>query len=190
MISLAPFASCSGADWDEVMTIYRGAFPGKERWEESRYAEALADPLFEADAIRIGERTAGLLFHWQAGPLRYVEHLAVDPALRGQQVGSRALDALGERFGRLVLEIDPPEDGISVRRLHFYERQGFVVNPWHYLHPSFRRPFEPHRLVLLSRPTPLTNEEARDFADFIREHVLLYSDHERPDLPRIDAPAR
>lgn len=187
--TLVPFASCDDPGWAEAMTIYRSAFPAKERWHEERYAEALADPLFEADAIRIGDRMAGLLFHWQAGPFRYVEHLAVDPALRGQQVGSRALEALGERFDRLVLEIDPPEDEISVRRLHFYERSGFVANPWHYLHPSFRRPFEPHRLVLLSRPAPLGNDEARAFADFIREHVLRYSDHEHPELPRIEMPA-
>ena len=53
------------------------------------------------------------------------------------------------------------------------------------IHPSFRRPFHPHRLVLMSRPEPLTDDEAHRFADFIREHVLRYSEHEHPELPRI-----
>mgnify|MGYP006974553350 FL=1 len=83
------------------------------------------------------------------------------------------------------MEIDPPEDEISVRRLHFYQRLGFVENPQEYIHPSFRKPFHAHRLVLMSRPGPLTNEEARDFADFVRERVLRYSEHEAPTLPRL-----
>ena len=74
---------------------------------------------------------------------------------------------------------------ISVRRQHFYQRLGFVVNPYAYIHPSFRRPFHPHRLVLMSYPEALTYEEARGFADFIRERVLRYSEHENPELPRL-----
>ena len=51
---------------------------------------------------------------------------------------------------------------------------------------KLRQPFEsPHRLVLLSRPTPLTDDEARRFADFIRETVLRYTEHEAPDQPRL-----
>lgn len=65
------------------------------------------------------------------------------------------------------------------------ERLGFVTNPNEYVHPSFRRPFHPHRLVLMSYPEVLTYEEARSFADFIRERVLRYSEHENPALPKL-----
>ena len=99
-------------------------------------------------------------------------------------MGSKALAAFSEGK-RVILEIDPPEDEISIRRLHFYRRLGFVENPQEYIHPSFRKPFHAHRLVLMSRPGPLTNEEARDFADFVRERVLLYSEHEAPALPKL-----
>ena len=44
---------------------------------------------------------------------------------------------------------------------------------------------QPHRLVLMSYPEALTYEEARGFADFIRERVLRYSEHENPELPRL-----
>ena len=120
----------------------------------------------------------------KAGDFHYVEHLAVSPRLRGQNMGSKALAAFAEGR-RVILEIAPPEDEISVRRLHFYQRLGFVENPQEYIHPSFRKPFHAHRLVLMSRPGPLTNEEARDFADFVRERVLRYSEHEAPTLPRL-----
>lgn len=89
------------------------------------------------------------------------------------------------RSGRVILEIDPPVDDISIRRLHFYERLGFVANPYQYIHPSFRKPFTPHRLVLMSYPGAITYEEARSFADFVREAVLRYSEHEAPTLPNL-----
>lgn len=179
------FTSRRDKGWDEAWRLYESSFPACERWDESAYDQAFADPAFAADGVWLGETFVGLLFHWSHDAFDYIEHLAVSPLRRGQSLGSRILDAFCQNR-RVILEIDPPEDEISIRRLHFYQRLGFVSNPHPYIHPSFRRPFHPHRLVLMSRPGTLSDEEARRFADFIREHVLRYSDHEQPDLPRID----
>ncbi len=85
---------------------------------------------FEADALRMEGAVAGLLFHWRYGPYRYVEHLAVDPALRGRNIGSQALTALRERCAGIVLEIDPPfgrtlraPPAFSAERLGFYPQR-------------------------------------------------------------------
>ena len=40
-----------------------------------------------------------------------------------------------------------------------------------------RRPFQPHRLVLMSYPGPLGRQEAAGFEDFVHREVLKYSDH-------------
>ena len=183
-LQFLPIGSRYDALWAEVWALYEASFPACERWNGDDYDRAFADPLFEAAAIRFDGAFAGLLFHWKGDGFHYVEHLAVSPRLRGQGMGSRALAAFCEGR-RVILEIDPPEDERSVRRLHFYERLGFVANPHEYIHPSFRRPFQPHRLILMSRPGPLTDAEARRFADFVREQVLRYSEHERPELPRL-----
>ena len=167
-LQFIPFKSRADKGWDEAWALYEISFPDCERWNAAGYDRAFGDPHF----------------HWKAGDFHYVEHLAVSPRLRGQNMGSKALAAFAEGR-RVILEIDPPEDEISVRRLHFYQRLGFVENPQEYIHPSFRKPFHAHRLLLMSRPGPLTNEEARDFADFVRERVLRYSEHEAPTLPRL-----
>ena len=178
------FKSRSDKGWAEAWALYEASFPDCERWDGTGYDRAFGDPHFEADGIWRGDEFIGILFHWNAGDYRYVEHLAVSPRLRGQNMGSKALAAFCQGR-RVILEIDPPEDEISVRRQHFYQRLGFVANPYAYIHPSFRRPFHPHRLVLMSYPEALTYEEARGFADFIRERVLRYSEHENPELPRL-----
>lgn len=183
-LQFLPFTSAADKGWAEALEIYRTSFPEMEQRSEEQHLRTLRDPAFVADGIWLGDRLAGILYHWRCNGSCYVEHLAVSPAVRGQQIGSRAL-AQFCRDRRVVLEIDPPVDDVSIRRQHFYERLGFVANPHEYIHPSFRPPFQHHRLVLMSYPTPLADDEAHRFADFVRERVLLYSAHEAPALPRI-----
>lgn len=184
-LQFIPFESRSDKGWAEAWDLYEESFPRCERWNAQGYDRAFGDPRFEADGIWRGEEFIGILFHWNAGAYRYVEHLAVSPTVRGQNMGSKALTAFCRKVGRVILEIDPPVDDISIRRRHFYERLGFVANPYEYIHPSFRKPFTPHQLILMSYPGPLTYDEARGFADFVRETVLGYSEHEAPTLPKL-----
>ena len=183
-LQFIPFTSPADRGWAEAMEIYRRSFPYKEQRSEEDHVRALRDPHFRADGIWCGDEFVGILYHWQGDGWHYGEHLAVSPALRGRNMGSKALAAFCEGR-RVILEIDPPADEISIRRLHFYRRLGFVENPHEYIHPSFRRPFEQHKLVLMSYPSPLTDDEARRFADFVRETVLRYTEHEAPQLPRL-----
>ena len=160
-LQFIPFKSRADKGWAEAWELYEKSFPYNERWSEEAYDRAFGDPNFEADGIWRGDEFIGILFHWGADGYRYVEHLAVSPALRGQNMGSAALSAFCRKVGRVILEIDP------------------------YIHPSFRKPFTPHRLVLMSYPGAITYEEARSFADFVREAVLRYSEHEAPTLPNL-----
>lgn len=180
-----PFTSPEDKGWAEAEEIYRNSFPYKEQRSPEDHERALGDPHFAAEGIWRGEEFIGIIYHWNMDGWYYVEHLAISPHLRGQNMGSVALSAFCDKVGRVVLEIDPPVDEISIRRLHFYQRLGFIRNPHEYIHPSFNEPFESHKLVLMSYPEPLTNNEARSFADFVREVVLSYSAHECPTLPKL-----
>ncbi len=183
-MEFTPFTSPADPDWDEAWRLYESAFPRKERRTLRDHLRALADPRFHADAIREEGRLVGIVYWWRYDERTcYAEHLAVSPALRGHSIGSRAFAEFCARHPRVVLEIDPPEDEISVRRLGFYRRLGFVENPQEYLHPSFSAPFETHPLVLMSRPEPMDDGEVRRLAAFVREVVLRYSEHEAPQLP-------
>lgn len=185
-LRFVPFTSPADKGWDEAWAIYENSFPYKEQRSMEDHLRALEDPRFEAEGIWLGDRLAGFLNHWTWGEgFSYCEHLAMSPELRGQRVGSRALEAFCARAGKVVLEIDLPVDDISIRRLHFYQRLGFVDNPYVYRHPSYRPPFTTHQLVLMSYPDPLTDAEAERFADFVREEVLRYSRHESPALPQL-----
>lgn len=180
------FKARSDKGWAEAWSIYQASFPPFEQWHEECYSRAFSDPRFEADGIWRGDELVGIIFHWDAGEYRYVEHLAISPALRGQNIGSIALSAFCRKVGKVILEIDPPVDEISIRRERFYRHIGFFINPYEYIHPSFRKPFQPHQLFLMSYPTAITYQQAKTFVDFVREVVVGdYSEHEAPTLPRL-----
>lgn len=95
-----PFKSRSDKGWAEAWALYEASFPDCERWDGTGYDRAFGDPHFEADGIWHGDEFIGILFHWNAGDYRYVEHLAVSPRLRGQNMGSKALAAFCPRAAR------------------------------------------------------------------------------------------
>ena len=101
-----------------------------------------------------------------------IEHFAIDPRCRGQQLGSRALTAFLSQPGKVVLEIDPPTTDIARRRQRFYTRLGFCHCPQSHTHPAYHTQFAPHPLVLMAAPAPLTPGEFVRFQHFLRETVM------------------
>ena len=169
----------------QAMQLYQSSFPLHEQRKPDAQRAILKEPDYQFNLLMEEDHLMGELLCWETQEFIYVEHLCILPQLRGQHCGSRALELLEQRGKPVILEIDPPVDDISIRRRHFYERLGFVANPYEYIHPSFRKPFTPHQLILMSYPGPLTYDEARGFADFVRETVLGYSEHEAPTLPKL-----
>ena len=87
-------------------------------------------------------------------------------------VTRRALELLQGMGKRIVLEIDPPEDAIAVRRKGFYERCGFAVNPYPHIHPPYHRGNEGHALVVMSWPGALPPQEYSAFAQYLQRRVM------------------
>lgn len=129
-----------------------------------------------AESVWDGDLFVGLVFWWLADEgCAYLEHLAVEPVLRGHNYGARILHDLCRRAGRVILEIDPPEDEISRRRRGFYERNGFVYNEYDYIHPSYLRPPQPHRLMVMSYPEAISPAEFEAFRTFARGVAVEYT---------------
>ncbi len=164
--------------WPDVWRLYEVSFPDYERRGPESHRRADADPRFRGVAGLEGGGLAGLLFYWVDGGMAFVEHLATEPRLRGSGIGSALMRWLFAAYPgtHVILEIDPPEDDISRRRLRFYERLGFHVNDYPYFHTSYSLGGPRHPLVLMSRPDPIDREEFDAFLRFVRGVVLQYVD--------------
>lgn len=104
--------------------------------------------------------------------------MAVNPQMRGKRIGSKLLgDFIAANAGKtVVLEIDPPEDEVSKRRLAFYERVGFTNTGRIFRHPSYNKNGTGHDLLILSYPGELDETAYRKFTETVTEKVLKYVD--------------
>ena len=163
----------SHPDWPLVWQIYGSSFPRYEQRQPQHQELKMGDSRFHCQLFYQGEQLLGFIFWWDCGEQIYIEHLAINPALRGQNHGSRLLAAFCETAGRpVILEIDPPEDEISLRRLRFYQSLGFCLNEHDHVHPPYQPDCEGHALRVLSYPAPLDKEDYLRFNKVLVETVM------------------
>lgn len=163
----------------QVWPLYESAFPACERRSAAHHHRALGDAEFFAHTIYSGEQFAGLVHFWQWGDMAYIEHLATSPEVRGGGIGGRVVEWAKEATAGklLVLEIEPPVDELTCRREGFYKRHGLVSNPqFEHIHPSYSQETDPHQLILMSWPRPITQAEFDEFRRYLLGRVLAYSD--------------
>ena len=99
---------------------------------------------------------------WEFETFIYVEHFAVNPVLRNGGVGSKMLKALTEDAEKMIiLEVEPPTEEIAVRRVRFYERNGFFFNDYPYIQPSMGEGRKETPLFLMSTERKIDEEEYR-----------------------------
>lgn len=166
--------------WKQVWNLYESSFPLAERRREEDHLRACENPMFFPLSAWEGSQLLGLLFYWEWDAYRYLEYLAVSPELRGQGFGSQLLRHLKDSDHTIILEIDPLINELSVRRLQFYERAGFTLTPYRFVHLPYRREAQPIELLILSYPKMITKEQHTDFLEFVEEKVILYCEGAMP----------
>lgn len=77
-----------------------------------------------------------------------------------------------ERKKTVILEIDPPNDEVSVRRKAFYERAGYRANPFEHIHPPYRNEYKGHRLVVMTCPAAISENEYKNFNSYLENVVM------------------
>ncbi len=90
---------------------------------------------------------------WHLTGFTFLEHFAVAPAVRGEGIGRKALEAVVKATPLpFILEAEPPLTEVAKRRISFYERAGFWVNDFEYRQPPYGAEKPWVKLLLLSYP--------------------------------------
>lgn len=149
--------------------IYEESFPYAERRDTSVMTQMLHDPRFHFLAFYDGcedNGPIGFFTFWDFGHgYLYGEHFAVDPSRRGGGTGTRILDCVKSLGVPVILEIETPsfEDGMTMRRKLFYERNGFIVNPHKHVQPAYHTDSGPVPMKVMSWPYVFSVGEYRQF---------------------------
>jgi len=167
-----------GERWSNVWQLYEESFPVAERRKKEDHLLACTDEHFFPLSVWEGDALVGLMFFWEWKSYRYLEHLAVHPDLRGHGYGSQMLRYLRDSEHTIILEIDPLINELSVRRLQFYERAGYTLTPYRFVHLPYRLEAQPQELLILSYPNMITKEQHNDFLRFVNEEVIRYCERQ------------
>lgn len=163
----------SGTAFNEIFAIMEASFPVSEIRTFGGQRALLADPHYHLFTEQDAEgRVLAFVAAWEFPELRFVEHIAVNPEVRSGGIGGRLMNAYLERSDTAVLlEVEPPEGKLAQRRIGFYERLGFHLNPFSYVQPPLREGQEDLPLRIMTYPRPVTEQEFRHFRDILYKEV-------------------
>lgn len=156
---------------DEIFEIMEKSFPLTEyRTREEQAA------LFERAEYRVlasleGDHMLGFIAFWELDGITFFEHLATLPEARNRGLGAELLRyAIDTAENPVCLEVEPPEDELTRRRVGFYERNGMYFNDYPYIQPPISSGREPIPLRIMTSGAPVDEEKFRSIRD------LLYRD--------------
>ena len=154
-------------NFPEIYRIMQASFSDDEY---RPYDEQLA--LFEEPEYRIYYMPAGFLAVWEFESFIYIEHFAVDPALRNSGTGSAMLQELVKQYQKpICLEVELPEDELTRRRIGFYERNGFVFNEYPDIQPPISKGKSPVPLRIMTYGSAITQDTFEEMKRVLYQRV-------------------
>ncbi|MDR2935749.1 MAG: GNAT family N-acetyltransferase [Rikenellaceae bacterium] len=157
----------------QAWRLYKKSFPPQERRQLRTQRKVMDNPRYHFDLITDEGLFVGFVLWWGFDDIRYIEHLATSPRLRGKGCGRRIL----ERFvsgsdAPILLEVEHPTDEIGWRRIGFYRRAGFILNEYPYSHPPYKTGGEYVPLMLMTWPDALTKSNLKRFLE--KHHPVIH----------------
>jgi len=103
---------------------------------------------------------------WEFEEFSFIEHFAVHPACRNTGMGAEILQkVLPGLSGPVCLEVELPQNELAVRRIGFYQRNGFRLNDYPYQQPSISKGRNPIPLSIMTWERSITEEQFRTIRD-------------------------
>ena len=148
---------------NEFDSIYREMQKNFIPEEIRDYGEAqkvMQNECYSLYHILCDDTRVGFISVWELPEFAFVEHFVIYEGYRNKGLGERTLAILKNKFDKILLEAEPPEDEIKTRRISFYKRCAFHENPHDYVQPPYRKGDFGTRLILLSYPEILSDFES------------------------------
>lgn len=157
-------------DYDFCEQLYLSAFPPTERRNKEQQ-RVLTDenPDFYCCILSVNDKAVGFITYWEFDTFVYIEHFAIEPSMRGKNIGSQVLNLVhAKQIKPVILEVERPDTDIARRRISFYERCGYKLWTQDYLQPPYQEGYPLLPLYLMCHGN-LTEEQ-----DFNSIKALLY----------------
>lgn len=140
----------------KIFYVYQKTFPENERRNKEQFL-ALADhPDTFVYSIHQENLNIGYAVIWELSDFFFLEHFEMFEDFRHQKWGQATLEALKEKFERILLETEPKTiSEIAEHRIHFYEKNGFEIIEKNYIQPSYEKEKPSIPLLLMGNFYPI-----------------------------------
>lgn len=172
MVKLVRVMGNNKKDIDFINSLYDISFPIHEQRDVNARNALFHLEQYYLYKILDENKFVGFIGCWDIGEFFYIEHFAISQDVRGIGYGQKSMTEFCKNHKRVILEIDPVEDEISKKRLSFYEKNGFVKNNYTHYHPSYTNTRQPHKLIVLSSHSVLSESEYAIFNKFLSNIVM------------------
>ena len=161
-------------NFDEVYELMEMSFPKDERRTYSEQKNLLNNPMYRIYVFRACEtqQIQAFIAVWELGEIAFVEHVAVNPMCRNNGIGAKVLNELVNNVGKMVcLEVEPPNDEMSSRRIEFYKRNNFFFNEYFYIQPPMSEGRKSIQLYIMTSERKITESEFNNIKNMLYKEV-------------------
>ncbi len=149
-------------DYDEFYGLLERNFPVNERKGYEKQKLAFDSDIFKVLVLKDEQKNKikGFVALWQVADYGFIEHFVVAEEYRSEGLGTKILKELERIYGgKIFLEVEPPVDEITTRRVNFYKRNGYFFNEFYYVMPALDVGREPIELKIMSCNHYFTQEQ-------------------------------
>lgn len=158
---------------EALITLYISAFPVDERrdWHNNSDIQYFLEnhPDMHIISVSSENKFVGFISYWILNsPIQYIiyiEHLAVSKSLRGNGFGKRLINYIRKQYPKsgLILEVEPPTDDTSKRRIEFYEHLGLILHSgFEYIQPPYSSNKQSMHLNIMTTPD-ISQKQLKEF---------------------------
>jgi GNAT superfamily N-acetyltransferase len=138
-------------DFDKIYEIMEKSFPLTEFRLKHEQAELFHNKYYRIFGIKENEIITSIAAVWCFEDFVFIEHLATLPEHRNKGLGAQILNKILNTTDKLVcLEVEPPEDELTRKRVAFYKRNGMFFNSYPYIQPSISSGRAPIPLYIMT----------------------------------------
>lgn len=164
------------SDFESFFRVMENAFPEIERRTYEGQQEIFDESEYKVTGYKNKkDNVTAFIASWEFENFKFIEHFAVDEELRGNGIGKSLINGfLNTCEKTVVLEVEYPEDDISVRRIEFYKKIGMKLNEYEYVQPPLQEGKELLPLKIMSYPDELSEDEFKNIRREIYAKVYKY----------------
>lgn len=163
-------------DFESFFEVMKESFPEIERRTYDGQKK-----LFDNERYRVlwykdvYGKVDAFIAYWEFDKFIFIEHFSVDEKLRGKGLGSKMIEEVLDQFNKtVVLEVEYPEDEISIRRIEFYKRMKMNMNDYEYVQPPLQDGEELLPLKIMSYPNTLNEREFNKIREELYDKVYKF----------------